>query len=283
MKAELAGQINLFGEETAQDVEYQAFVDKFTPKKTTDDCYTPDNIYEAVAEWVAAEYGVDRADMVRPFWPGGDFERFDYPAGCCVVDNPPFSIITKIQRVYLSKGIRFFLFAPTLTLFSGRGLDVTYIPCGVSITYANTAKVNTSFVTNLDTCRVRSAPALYQAIRRQNDINEKAATAQLPKYEYPAHVLTAAAAYQYSRLGVEYRLEKADCTPISAMDAQRNVGKAIFGRGFLLSDRAAADRAAADRAAADRAAADRANIITWSLSDRERAMIDAMNNRKPGG
>ena len=198
-----------------------------------------------------------------------------------MVDNPPFSIITRIQRVYLSRGIRFFLFAPTLTLFSGRGLDVTYIPCGVPITYANKAKVNTSFVTNFDTCRVRSAPALYQAIREQNDSNEKAATAQLPKYEYPAHVLTAAAAYQYSRLGVEYRLEKADSTFISAMDAQRNVGKRIFGQGFLLSDKAAADRAAADRAAADRAAADRAaaektNVVVWQLSDHERAMIAEM-------
>lgn len=28
--------------------DYKAFVDKFKPKKTTDDCYTPANIYEAV-------------------------------------------------------------------------------------------------------------------------------------------------------------------------------------------------------------------------------------------
>ena len=267
------GQMNIFGEETAQDADYQAFVDKFKSKKTTDDCYTPDNIYEAVAEWVRAEYGVDRADMVRPFWPGCDFERFDYSAGCCVVDNPPFSIITKIQRVYLSRGIRFFLFAPTLTLFSGRGVDSTFIPCGVSITYANGAKVNTSFITNLDNCRVRSAPALYQLVRAQNDINEKAATAQLPHYEYPAHILTAAAAYQYSRLGVDYRLEKADCIRISALDAQRPSGKAIFGSGFLLSDRAAADRAAAEKKLA----------VIWTLSDRERALVDDLNKQSPGG
>ena len=30
--------------------EYQAFVDKFKPKKTTDDCYTPKNIYEVVSK-----------------------------------------------------------------------------------------------------------------------------------------------------------------------------------------------------------------------------------------
>lgn len=28
---------------------YDEFVDKFRVKKTTDDCYTPDNIYEVVA------------------------------------------------------------------------------------------------------------------------------------------------------------------------------------------------------------------------------------------
>lgn len=42
------------------DANYQAFVDKFKPKKTSDDCYTPANIYEAVAAWVAEEYHRDR-------------------------------------------------------------------------------------------------------------------------------------------------------------------------------------------------------------------------------
>ena len=28
--------------------EYEDFVEKFKPKKTTDDCYTPPNVYEEV-------------------------------------------------------------------------------------------------------------------------------------------------------------------------------------------------------------------------------------------
>ena len=32
------------------DPHYQAFVDKFKPKKTTDDCYTPENIYKVVLD-----------------------------------------------------------------------------------------------------------------------------------------------------------------------------------------------------------------------------------------
>lgn len=53
------------------DDEYKKFVDKFKTKKTTDDCYTPANIYEAVLSWVVEEYGIDPNKVVRPFWPGG--------------------------------------------------------------------------------------------------------------------------------------------------------------------------------------------------------------------
>lgn len=80
--------------------EYDKFVEKFKPKKTTDDCYTPPNVYEAVAQWVAREYGLEPSRFVRPFYPGGDYEHHEYPAGCVVVDNPPFSIITPILRFY---------------------------------------------------------------------------------------------------------------------------------------------------------------------------------------
>ena len=36
--------------EQEETVEYKGFVEKFKPKKTTDDCYTPLLIYEAVKE-----------------------------------------------------------------------------------------------------------------------------------------------------------------------------------------------------------------------------------------
>ena len=54
-------------DETSED--YKAFVEKFKPKKTTDDCYTPANIYDAVLEWAAKKYGFDKSAAVRPFWP----------------------------------------------------------------------------------------------------------------------------------------------------------------------------------------------------------------------
>lgn len=273
--SEIAGQMDMFGNVSDGEEAYREFEDKFKPKKTTDDYYTPPNIFEAVTQWVMKEYGIKPKEIIRPFWPGGDYAREYYPPGCCVIDNPPFSIITQIQRFYNARGIRFFLFAPTLTLFSGRDTDSTYIPCGVQITYANGAEVNTSFATNLDTCRVRSAPDLYKAVRVANDANVKAVTKQLPKYSYPPHVLTAAAAYQYSRLGIDYRLEKSDCVRISALDAQKSVGKTIFGCGYLLSETAARENERCRRAAAERAA-----TTVWQLSHREWEIVKELERKR---
>lgn len=66
-----------------EDEEYKAFVDKFKTKKTTDDCYTPPAIYEAIAEWVASQYQVPRESFLRPFYPGGDYRREKYPPPLC--------------------------------------------------------------------------------------------------------------------------------------------------------------------------------------------------------
>ena len=61
--------------------EYNDFVEKFEIKKTTDDCYTPDIVYDAIAGWVANEYGLNKAEFIRPFYPGGDYQAYQYPSG----------------------------------------------------------------------------------------------------------------------------------------------------------------------------------------------------------
>ena len=241
--------------------EYQAFVDKFKPKKTTDDCYTPNNVYEAVLGWVCKEYGVDRAKVVRPFYPGGDYERADYPQGCTVVDNPPFSILAQIVRFYNAHNVPYFLFAPSLTNFQTR--DCSHVVADCNITYENGAVVRTGFLTNLDReCKVRTAPALKEAVDAANEANTKAGKVNLPKYIYPNHVLTASKVQWFAAHGVDYRLRFGDgyCR-IGTLDAQRAVGKSIFGDGYLLSDKAAAERAAAER---------------WQLSERELRIVSML-------
>lgn len=239
--------------------EYRKFTDKFKPKLTTDDCYTPPNVYEAVADWVAKEYKVSREHFVRPFYPGGDYVREKYGPDDIVVDNPPFSIMGEIKETYQRMGVKYFLFAPTLTLFSPERIRACHIAVGVAVTYENGAEVNTSFVTNLEeNTRVRSAPDLYQIVRKANE--EQKAKKTQPKYEYPPEVITAPRVAWYSKAGVFYAAARADTAHIRALDSQRDKGKTIFGSGYLLSTRATAERLAAERLAAER----------WELSDMER-------------
>ena len=255
--------------------KYLEWLKKFDTAKTTDDCYTPANVYDAVAEWVEREYGVPRERFVRPFRPGGDYKTEEYADGCAVVDNPPFSIMAEIIRYYTEKTIPFFLFANSMTLFSAKNTGVTYIPVGVSVTYDNGATVNTSFVTNMENGYVlRTAPSLYEAVDTANDENMKSARSDLPKYEYPDNIVTAALAAKWCKYGVDYRIRKDDCLFVSALDAQKEKGVGIYGGGLLLSERAAAERAAAERAAAERAAAER-----WQLSEREKSIVSSIGQR----
>jgi len=262
--------------------EYRAFVDKFKPKLTTDDCYTPDTVYQTVRDWALEHYGLDGAEVIRPFWPGGNYQSVEYPAGGVVIDNPPFSILSEICRWYDERGVRYFLFAPTLTLFSSASGSCNYVPCGVAIIYANGATVNTSFVTNLGEWKIEMDPELFRRVKSADDQNRAESSVELPGYVYPDAVLTSSA-YRLAKYGQSLRLRAEDVIFVRALDAQRETGKSIYGSGFLLSaraaaeraaaERAAAERAAAERAAAERAAAERAAAHVWVLSDRERELI----------
>ena len=53
---------------------YEELVESAKPKLTTDDCYTPENIYSVVRDYVAERYGLDPGTFVRPFYPGGDYQ-----------------------------------------------------------------------------------------------------------------------------------------------------------------------------------------------------------------
>lgn len=252
-------------------LDYDGFVEKFKPRKTTDDCYTPPEVYEAVLSWASGKGGFDRENVVRPFYPGGDYERFDYPEGCTVVDNPPFSILSRIIEFYLDGGIPFVLFAPSLTAFSSASVVMrcNHVFADSDITYENGAVVRTSFVTSFGAPVVaETAPELAGVIERVQ--MEKNPPAALPKYGYPDHVLTAAMLARYAKRGIRMEVRADECCRVSALDAQRPLGKAVFGGGLLLSDAKAAERAAAERAAAH----------VFELSERERAVVALMSAKE---
>ena len=252
--------------------EYAEFLAKFEAKKTTDDCFTPPEVFAAVHEWAATEYELQDRRIVRPFHPGGDFVAFDYQPGDVVLDNPPFSIISKIRGFYDARGIDYFLFAPSLTLFSTKA--PTMLVVGETIEYANGAKVVTSFITSLEPqTRVRTAPTLARALEAQRPVKEA-----LPKYVYPANVRNSALLQRIS--SVDFRIPANECEFISGLDSQAANGKVIFGCGIIMSNAKAAELKAAELKAAELKAAELKAAVEsteWRLSPRELQIIERLN------
>lgn len=148
---------------------YNDFVAKFGRKKTTDDCYTPEPVYRAVFNWLGdvmlqhMSTLLPMFNIIRPFYPNKDYLTIKYTDNDIVLDNPPFSIYSQIVRNYMRMGVKFFLFAPALSLFVPDS-GANYVITGANIIYANGARVRTSFVTNILPYKILIAHGLQQAI-----------------------------------------------------------------------------------------------------------------------
>lgn len=252
---------------------YEEFVEKFKPKKTTDDCYTPENLYNAVKEWAIEEYNLQDYRIIRPFWPAGDYKEADYSGDCVVIDNPPFSILSEIHKWYTANEIKFFLFAPNLTMFSTGQKNVNYVLCDETITYENGAEVNTSFITNLGNKFIRTAPVLKQKIKEENKKNN--IKKQFPKYKYPANVVSAALLNKIS--SIDFEIDKNQAHFVGKLDLQN--GKKIYGGGFLISNEKALELKAAELKAAELKID--TNVFVWELSEREKEIISRLSEVTP--
>ena len=250
--------------------DYDAFVEKFKPKKTTDDCYTPPLVYDAVLAWARKHLEVGDRPVVRPFYPGGDFEHYDYPENCVVIDNPPFSIFAKICDFYVSHGISFLLFAPAMTSIRK---NCTYIGVHGGIIYENGANVSTSFVTNmLGDLICTTAPELYRMVKEANDKNQKQAKKQLPKLSFPDCMLRASTLHAMSRAGVLFQVSKSGGAVVSKATTRNE-----FGNSILLSERMTAEKLAAEKLAAEKLAAEKLAAEKLELTEAARLLVEELN------
>lgn len=248
---------------------YEEFVEKFKAKKTTDDCYTPEAVYDVIRDYVIEKYGLQGRLVVRPFWPGGDYKNFDYPEGCVVIDNPPFSILAQILDFYVEKKIDFFLFAPQLTAIGSAGPRCNIVITGNQIVYENKAVVATSFVTSLGNYKIDVDSTLYRKIQDAVEADNK--KMKRLKYSYPPEVLTTTTIQKLAVHGIDLKIKEEDCFFTSALDNQKRMKKKLYGAGFLLSKKATAEKKAAEKKAAEKD-----KTIEWKLSDREKKIIEQL-------
>jgi hypothetical protein len=265
--------------------DYDGFLDKFEIKKTTDDCYTPKEVMDIVIGYVNEKYPLKGKKIIRPFFPGGDFESIEYPEDCVVIDNPPFSIITKICRYYLANNVKFFLFCPHLTAF-GADIDCTHIIASADITYENGATVKTAFVSNIfGDAKIIGDAGLhekFEELKRKNRVS-------LPKYEYPQNIITVSKVAYCVEKGISLTVDKSQLQHCRILDAQKKHGKGLFGSGFIASDfvaeeaaKAAEEAAKAAEEAAKAAEEEKKRLsVFWELSDREKGIVQSLNQSKP--
>ena len=199
---------------------YEEFTEKFKPKKTTDDCYTPPEVYECIVRYVEKRWGLSRDCFVRPFFPGGDYESFEYPEGCVVVDNPPFSVMRKIIDFYTARGIPFFLFAPAL---HGVRREISAIYTGTNITYENGAKVATMFVTNMHAPRILCEPDFGRAL----EAVQRTATKRRRKKQLPKNLINSARLHSIAK-NCKWSVDFSQSAVIERND--------VFGAAFLISN-----------------------------------------------
>lgn len=174
--------------------------------------------------------------------------------------------MAKIVRFYEEHNIDYFLFAPHLTCLSIRAAH-SHICVGVQVTYDNDAKVSTSFVASKGPL-IRSAPDLYRILDEANAANIKAKKAPpRPVYTYPDNVLTSSAVALFSKYGIEYREDIG--VFVRGMDAQREVGKGVFGGGYIVPEEAVRKAQEAVRKA------QKEKSQRWALSMRELAALKA--------
>ena len=253
-----------------KDRDYEEFLDKFKPKHTTDDCFTPSKVYDVVLGYVKDTYGIDaKREIVRPFYPGGDYQSYDYPEGCVVVDNPPYSINSEICRFYLDKGIDFFLFADARTVMNGKDRRLKIVLCGISIVYENGAEVPTCFLTNMGSDDITVSGTLYGKIEAVNPKETK----DLNAYIYPDNLITSMTISKLAKYGIDMEIPRAE--PVRCIGDYN-----VFGGGRLISDRMAekvkAEKVKAEKVKAEKVKAEKVKIPI-RLTEKEMEIIDRLN------
>ena len=221
-------------------VDYEGFVNKFKRskrKKTTDDCYTPPKVYEAIKDYVVQKYKLEKYNIVRPFHPDTEYTLYPYEERDVVIDNPPFSILGAIVAYYMENNIKFFLFAPHLTLLAtGRNhyKQFSRIIVGKGITFENGAEIPISFVTNLEkTPVIKTDPELLNIIKKA----QAKPTHHKNVTNMPAEIVTTRVLNSFVTRGLHVELPLTECLRIDAMDAQNALKKTIFGDGLIISER----------------------------------------------
>lgn len=270
------GQLDLFGgvtetqprkkgrNETFND--YEAYVAKFEDRpRTTDDTFTPPDVFAAVLGWLKGKGKITGdTKIIRPFYPGGDFETADYPDGCAVVDNPPFSIFAMCCKWFTARGVPFFLFGPGLTIASISGF-CTCIITYAAVRFENGAVIPVSFASNMFGGAAAIAAGDLTQMINGCESQREGQRKSVRKMAWPDGVVTVADLRKIAKAGGTFELQREFSEVVKQIG-----GEIFFGSAWLSGQYADVARsAAAAEAAAEAAAAKAAVKVEMKPSERQ--------------
>ena len=253
--------------------DYESYVAKFQDKeKTTDDTYTPKDVYEAVVSYVGEMFDLTDKQILRPFYPGGDYENAEYPDNGVVIDNPPFSIFTKICKFYSENNIPFFLFGPGMTIMSVIKY-CTVVIANASLIFENKANVKCNFATNIfdPNIAVMTVPMLSRLL---NECPSQNITVDMPIIEKPDIVLSVSDLQTISHGGIEFVVKRNECAIIKEFG-----GRALFGNHILITQAKAKAKAKAQAQAKAQAKAKAKRTTVLHPTAKDLVLIKRINSQ----
>lgn len=261
--------------------EYNEFVDKFKDKFTTDDCFTPSNVYDEIVKFIEKEYKVKKENFVRPFYPGGDYQKYNYTKDSIVVDNPPFSLYNEIVKFYVKNNIKFFLFGNGLTILSAKIKDITYIVNDLRIEYQNGVQVNTNFVTNLEKgdILIRTAHELAKNVDKVNKINTRKLKNGYKEYKYPRNLMGVSEIKKKARNKEDIFINKNECEFIDYLYDDNKIKTKQFGTKLIVSDEVIKQFDNLKELQEIKEQKEN-NIINLNFSEDQQKILDRLNNKR---
>lgn len=245
---------------------------------STDECYTPPAVYDTVLDYAVDRYQLQGKHVVRPFIPGGDYQRYVYDENDVVIDNPPFSMTTKIAKWYIEHNIPFFLFINGMYAVSlSRGLHgkATVIATNANASFhhkPNNKLIKMGFVTNLEPKNIIIRGDATLTNRLNGLVKKKA----LNKFKYPKNVIRNTDILSALQRNVELKLTTDNCLFEDNLDYHKAQMHAkpqhfsVFGGGYLVDDKLYEEFTESLKH-------DLPNTYCVTLSTREKKLIEQLN------
>ena len=242
---------------------------------TLDECYTSPEVYDTVLEYATKRYHLQGKHIVRPFVPSGNYQQYVYDKNDVVIDNPPFSMTTKITKWYINHNIPFFLFINgqyAVSLSRGLHGKATVIATNANASFyhkPNNKLIKMGFITNLEPKNIVLRGDVGLTAKLNGLVKKKA----LNKYNYPENVIRNSDVLTAIHRGVELKLTTNNCIFEDRMDYhKKHKLYGVVGGCYLVDDNVYHEY---------KAAMGKVPPYTHhvTFSEREKSIIEKLNKR----